>query len=68
MSRRRKPAVKSLDAATEAVVWRARMLCEILDGREGDNPMIAAIRNMEHALEDYEASRTPAGAQGTLAL
>lgn len=60
MSRRRKPIVKPLVTATDAVVWRARILCEMLEGREGDNPTIAAICNLEHALEDYEASRTPA--------
>lgn len=68
MSRKRKPQPKSIASATDAVVWRSRILCELLEGREGDNSMQSAIRNLEHALEDYEASRMPISAQGALAL
>lgn len=68
MSRKRKPQPRSMPQATDAVVWRSRILCEMLEGREGDNPLQAAIRHLEHALEDYEASRTPIASQGTLAL
>lgn len=60
MSGKRKPKVKSLEAATEAVVWRARILCEMLEGREADNPLMAAIVYVEHALEDYEFAKHPA--------
>lgn len=65
---RRKPQPKSMPQATDAVVWRSRILCEMLEGCEGDNPLQAAIRNLVHALEDYEASRQPTAAQGQLAL
>jgi hypothetical protein len=35
------------------------IVCEVLEGTEGDNQTMAALRNLEHALEDYEASREP---------
>lgn len=67
MSRRRKAIVKPLDSAIEAMAWRARILCEFLEGMEGNNQTQAAIRNLEHAIEDYEASR-PSSRQGQLEL
>lgn len=66
---RRKPQPKSLPQATEDVVWRSRILMEILEGCGplGD-PIMDGMRRLEHALEDYEASRQPTAAQGQLAL
>jgi hypothetical protein len=67
MSRKRKAVARPIDAATEHVVWRARIVCEFLEGSEGDNQLLAAVRHLEHAIEDYEVSR-PSSRQGQLEL
>jgi hypothetical protein len=59
MSRRRKAVVRPIDAAIEAVVWRARIVCE-------DNGPLA-IKRLQEAIEDYEVSR-PSSRQGQLEL
>lgn len=68
MSRPRKAVPISI--ATEALAWRARIVCEVLEGQEGDNQTIGALTNLSRALADYEASRNSVGQanQGVLGL
>lgn len=54
--RRRKPVVKSIATATEAVVWRTRILCEMLEAITLPPQLEEPIRRTLDALDDYQAS------------
>lgn len=60
MRRRRKPVAKPIAAATEAVIWRGRVLCEMLEAVTLPPQLEEPIRRMLDALDDYEASKVPA--------
>lgn len=59
MSRKRKPVQMTIAQATEAILWRARILCEMLDALEQPVQMQEPIKRMKEALSDFEASKTP---------
>ena len=54
---RRKPVPTTIERATEELFWRARILCEIVDGFPKDARTAEPLRRLEYALEDFEASR-----------
>ena len=57
MSRKRKPITKPLPEAAEALLWRARILTEILEGLELPVQTAEPIRRLKDAIGDYEASK-----------
>lgn len=61
MSRKRKPVLKPISAATDALMWRARIVCEMLDGLEMPAQLHEPIKRMKEALEDFEASKFGGG-------
>jgi hypothetical protein len=56
MSRKRKPITKPLPEAAEALLWRARILTEILEGLELPVQTAEPIRRLKDAIDDYEFS------------
>ena len=59
MSRRRKPVQMSVEQATEALKWRAQILCEMLSALKQPPQFAEPIKRMTEALADYEASKRP---------
>jgi hypothetical protein len=68
MSRKRKPVVKPIAEATDELYWRARVISENVDNKRIPAEYVDSMMRLRSALQDYEASRTPTAAQGTLAL
>jgi hypothetical protein len=49
--------VKPLSSATDALFWRATILCEILDGLKNAPQVEEPLKRLQYALEDYEAAK-----------
>lgn len=56
MSRKRRPEVKPIAAAVEAVYWRGTQLCEELRATQ-ITQALDSLKPFEHALADLAASR-----------
>jgi hypothetical protein len=54
---RRKPVIKTMEAATTELFWRSRVLAEIIEGLEMPPQVEEPLRRMLWALDDYEASK-----------
>ena len=63
MSRRRKPQLKPLASATESVIWRSRIMLEMLQPIDLPPQFRDPMKRWSEALEDYEASRNISPAQ-----
>lgn len=63
---RRKPVPTTIAAATDTLLWRARVLAEIVDGFPDDARTAEPLRRLWHAIEDFEASRGVQTAAGPL--
>lgn len=57
MRTRRKPIPKPIATATDAIVWRSRIMLEMLEGITLPPQFKEPMKRMQDALDDYEASR-----------
>jgi hypothetical protein len=65
---RRKPIVKPIAVAMDAVAWRLRIHIEMLEGITLPPQFKEPIKRMQDALEDYEASRNTVNGHAQLEL
>lgn len=65
MSKRR-PVPTTIAAATDTLLWRARVLAEIVDGFPNDSRTAEPLKRLWYAIEDFEASRGIQTASGPL--
>lgn len=61
MSRKRKPAIRPMAAATEELFWKAKFHLQILEvyrrGQCQPGDLRESAQKLNYALEDFEASR-----------